>query len=76
MATYKFGKYQHSYCIDYFAIHKKKLFGWSEKKRWNLTLYNSETDSFEEPTEEFEEQQREKMMESVERLVRGGHTVI
>jgi len=69
MATYKFGKWESWDGYEYFAIHKKTLFGWKEQKCWVLSR-------FEAHTKEFEEQQRIKMMESVERLINTGHTVI
>ena len=69
MATYKFGKYTQWDGLEYFAISKKTFFGWSEQKYWKLSFFGTHT-------KEFEEQQRLKMMESVERLVKVGNTVL
>ncbi len=70
MATYKFGKYESWDGYEYFAIHKKSFFsGWTCEKTWGLSQFGTHTN-------EKEEKQKKAMMESVERLVRAGHTVL
>jgi hypothetical protein len=70
MATYKFGKYESWDSYEYFAIHKKTFFGgWSQEKTWGLSTFGTHT-------KEYEDKQRKAMMESVDRLVKAGHTVL
>jgi len=69
MATYKFGKYSTWDGYEYFAIFKKTIFGWSEQKYWGLSLFGTHT-------KEKELQVKAQMMESVDRLVKAGHTVL
>ncbi len=70
MATYKFGKYEDWDCYEYFAIHKKSFWGgWTVQKTWGLSTLGTHS-------KEFEDAKRKAMMESVDRLVKAGHTVI
>jgi len=71
MATYKFGKYSTWDGYEYFAISKKTFFGWKEEKIWKLGY-----ELFDEFTKDDENKQRQQMMESVDRLVKAGHTVL
>jgi len=69
MATYRYGKWESWDGFKYFSIERKTLFGWKEEKYWGLSHFDSHSP-------ETEEQQKKLMMESVERLVRAGHTVL
>lgn len=69
MGQYRYGKWTTWDGYEYLAIEKKTFFGWKEQKTWGLSLFGTHT-------KETEEKQRKKMMESVDRLVKAGHTVI
>ncbi len=71
MATYKFSKYSTWEGYEYFAISEKTFFGWKERKTFGLG-YKFLGDF----TKEDEERQYKKMMESVDRLIKAGHTVL
>lgn len=69
MSTYKFGKYETWDGYEFFSLSKKTWFGWKEQKYWGLSTFGTHT-------KEFEENKRKLMMESVDRLIKAGHTVI
>jgi predicted kinase len=71
MATYKFNKYKTWDGYSYFAISEKTIFGWKERKTFKLGY-----ELFGDFTKEDEDRQYKRMMESVDRLVKAGHTVI
>ena len=71
MATYKFGHYEMWDGYEYLAISKKTFFGWKEEKTWGLGY-----EFFGDFTKEDLKIQKQKMMESVDRLVKAGHTVL
>ena len=70
MSTYRFGKYKTWDGTSYYNIEKKTFFGWSEEKCWITShvegLIIVKEDSV----------AKSEMMESVDRLVKAGHTVL
>jgi hypothetical protein len=69
MATYKFGKYITWEGYEYFAISEKTFFGWKERKTFGLSILGTHS-------KEDEKRQKQAMMESVDRLIKAGHTVL
>lgn len=69
MAELRYGKYVSWDGYHYFSIEKKTFFGWKQQKVWILSWLGTHS-------EKFENNQREQMMESVECLIKAGHTVI
>ena len=72
MGIYRFGKWNTWDSYTSFVIEKKGFFGWSEVKSWGLGWEIP----YKEYSKEFEDKQRKLMMESVDRLVKAGNTVI
>ena len=69
MSKYRFGKWETWDGIGYYNIEKKTIFGWREEKCWIIYRYFG--------LEEYDKEEAKKaMMESVDRLVKAGHTVI
>jgi hypothetical protein len=70
MSTYRTGKFETWDGVQYYNIEKKTLFGWKEMNYWVIyRKYGSikvQEDS----------EAKLLMMESVDRLVKAGHTVI
>lgn len=70
MSTYRFDRWQTWDGTLYFNIEKKVFWGWSEEKYWVISR------RFGEEVVMSEDEARRLMMESVDRLVKAGHTVI
>jgi hypothetical protein len=70
MSTYRFGRWETWNGTRYYNIEKKTLFGWIEEKYWviyrHYGLESIRTD----------EEAKEEMMGTVDRLVKAGHTVL
>lgn len=70
MSTYRTGKWETWDGVEYYNIEKKTFFGWREEKYWVISrmhgLIKVQEDSV----------TKSQMMESVDRLVKAGHTVI
>lgn len=69
MSEYRYGKGTTWDGYEYFYIDKKTFFGWKEQKTWGLSYFG-------EHSKEEEIKQKELMMESVDRLIKAGHTVL
>lgn len=70
MATYRFGKRKWRDGTIYFSIDRKAWYGWVEEKYWVISRYNGLVPIMPEA------EAKAEMMESVNRLVKVGHTVI
>lgn len=70
MATYRSGKWTDWTGVTFYSIEKKTLFGWREENYWKIS---EETAAIEKKSEI---QAKQLMNESIDRLVKAGHTVI
>jgi hypothetical protein len=76
MATYRFDKYESWYCggfYQYYSIQEKTLFGWRDRKRFYLGIVDGLGKSW---CKEHEDEQKKLMDESINRLIKAGHTVL
>lgn len=70
MSTYRFGTHETWDGVKFCSIEKKTLFGWSDQKYWIISKWNGYIKVLNEVVA------NKLMMESVDRLVKAGHTVI
>ena len=70
MSTYRTGKWETLDGTEYYNIEKKTLFGWKEMNYWVVSRM------FGAIQIQDDSEAKSKMMESVDRLVKAGHTVI
>ena len=70
MSTYRYDKWINNHGLEYYNIEKKTLFGWKEEKYWVVSRwYGSDI-------VRTDEEAKKEVMETIDRLIKAGHTVL